>query len=182
MERATNKIATFTVGATGLLAGSKFQASAGMQPFAFGFDPNGHMVVAEVGPGTPNGSSMSSYSLVADGTLTPITSALATNQTAACWLVTGGNHSYVANAASASITSATTDDTGAITLQDPSGKSADTGAGAIDEAVTPDNGYLYSLANGPHEIHIFEIGADGSLAAKPTLSGVPTTAAGLVAR
>jgi hypothetical protein len=57
-----------------------------------------------------------------------------------------------------------------------------TGSGAIDPAVSPDRGYLYSLASGPHTINIFAIEADGSLTTMPALPGAPATAGGLVAR
>jgi hypothetical protein len=50
------------------------------------------------------------------------------------------------------------------------------------DLVTPDRGFLYALSGNPRAINVFEVSSDGGLAARPTLSGVPTTAAGLVAR
>ena len=111
-----------------------------------------------------------------------MTSALATHQTAACWLVAAGGYAYIANAASANITGVVISETGELTLHDTSGITATTGAGAIDLALAPDDGYLYSLASGTHEIHIFEISADGSLTAMPALPNLPATAVGLAAR
>jgi 6-phosphogluconolactonase (cycloisomerase 2 family) len=179
-EKATQKIAVFPM--SGQMAGAgKFQPSAGVTPFAFGFAPGGQLVVAEAGAGAGL-SSVSSYTFAADGTLTNVTSALATKQSAACWLVMGGSEAFVANAQSATITGVTVGAGGALTLHDASGVTAPTGAGAIDEAVTPDVGFLYSLAGGPHEIHIYEVNADGTLTPRPALAGVPPTAAGLVAR
>jgi 6-phosphogluconolactonase (cycloisomerase 2 family) len=180
-EKTTQKIATF--GMSGQVAGAaKFQASVGQTPFAVAFGPSGHLVVAEVGPGA-GGSSVSSYTVGADGTLTSVTGALATKQSAACWLVMGaGNEAFIANAQSATITGVSVGADGALALHEASGVTAPTGAGAIDEALTPDLGFLYSLASGPHEIHIFELSADGSLTAHPALTGVAPAAAGLVAR
>lgn len=180
-ERFAHKLDTFEVVA-GVAQPGSFQASAGMQPFAFDVSPEGFLVVAEVGTGAAGGSSVSSYSLSDTGTLTPITSAMPTLQTAACWLVMAGGYAYIANAASANITGVIVSETGALTLHDASGITATTGAGAIDLAVAPDHGYLYSLANGSHTINTFAIGADGSLTALPALPGAPATAAGLVAR
>jgi 6-phosphogluconolactonase (cycloisomerase 2 family) len=180
-ERFAHRLSTFAI-VDGVAQAGAFQASAGMQPFAIDFSPEGYLVVAEVGPGAANGSSVSSYSISATGTLTPITSALATNQTAACWLVVSGGFAYVANAASATITGVAIAENGALTLRDASGVTAPTGAGAIDLAVTPDRGFLYSLAGNPRAIHVFEITSDGGLTARPTLTGVSATAAGLVAR
>ena len=114
--------------------------------------------------------------------LTPITSALPTLQSAACWIVTAGGYAYVANAASANITGLNVSETGVLTLHDTSGVTAVTGAGAADLAVSPDRGYLYSLSGGPHTITPFAIRADGSLTAMTALPGAPASAVGLVAR
>ncbi len=181
-ERLANKLDTFMIDANGVAQAGSFQTSAGSQPFAFDWSPEGFLVVAEVGNGMPTGSSASSYSISATGTLTPITSALPTLQGAACWIAMAGGHAYIANAASASITGLNVSETGALTLHDANGITATSGAGAIDLAVTPDRGYLYSLANGSHTISVYAINSDGSLTAQPTFMEPPMTAAGLVAR
>jgi Lactonase, 7-bladed beta-propeller/Collagen triple helix repeat (20 copies) len=180
-ERFANRLDTFAV-TNGVAQPGSFQTSAGAQPFAFDFSPEGHLIVAEVGDGSATGSSVSSYSLSSTGVLTPITSALATLQGAACWLVVSGGYAYVANAASATITGVVISETGALSLRDASGATIATGAGAIDLAVTPDRGTLYSLAGNPRAIHIFTISADGGLTAQAPLPGVPTTAVGLAVR
>jgi 6-phosphogluconolactonase len=180
-ERLASKLDTFRV-VDGVAQAGNFQSSAGMQPFAFDVSPEGFLVVAEVGSGAPGGSSVSSYSISSTGALTPITAALPTLQSAACWLVMAGGTAYIANAASANITGVTVSETGALALHDENGITATTGTGAIDLAVSPDHGYLYSLAGGPHTINIFAIEADGSLVAMPALPGAPAAAAGLVAR
>jgi 6-phosphogluconolactonase (cycloisomerase 2 family) len=180
-ERFANKLSTFAV-TSGVAQAGSFQASAGMQPFAFDWSPEGYLVVAEVGPGVPDGSSVSSYAISAAGALTPVTSALETHQTAACWLVVAGGFAYVANAASATITGVSIAEDGQLTLRDASGVTAATGAGAIDLALTPDRGFLYSLAGNPRAINVFEISSDGGLTARPTLAGISASAAGLVAR
>jgi len=180
-ERFAGKLDTFKV-INGVAQPGSFQSSAGLQPFAFDWSPEGFLVVAEVGTGAAGASSVSSYAISATGALTPITSALPTLQSAACWLVMAGGYAYIANAASANITGVTVSGTGALALHDASGITAITGAGATDLAVSPDHGYLYSLAGGPHMINIFAIHADGSLDALPGLPGAPATAAGLVVR
>ena len=73
-------------------------------------------------------------------------------------------------------------ETGALTLHDANGITAQTGTGATDLAVSPDRGYLYSLAGGPHTINVFAISPDGKLTPLPALPGVPAAAVGLVAR
>lgn len=180
-ERFANRLDTFAV-QNGVAQPGSFQTSAGSQPFAFDFSPEGHLIVAEVGDGSATGSTASSYALSAAGALTPITSALATRQGAACWLVVAGGYAFVANAASATITGVAIAENGQLTLRDASGVTATTGAGATDLAVTPDRGTLYSLAGNPRAIHIFSIGADGGLTAQAPLSGVPASAVGLAVR
>jgi 6-phosphogluconolactonase (cycloisomerase 2 family) len=138
--------------------------------------------VTEVGTGTATSSSVSSYALSPEGALSVITSKLPTLQGAACWIVSAGGFAYIANAATANITGVAVSETGALSLHEPSGVTATTGGGAIDLAITPDRGYLYSLSNADHAVHVFSIGSDGSLVALPTLPGAPTTAVGLVAR
>lgn len=181
-ERLANKLDTFAIDATGAAQAGSFQTSAGMQPFAFDWSPEGFLVVAEVGNGTATGSSASSYAISTTGTLTPITSAIPTLQGAACWIAMAGGHAYIANAATANITGLNVSETGVLTLHDANGVTATSGAGAIDLAVTPDRGYLYSLANGSHTIGVYVINSDGSLTPQPTFMDPPMAAAGLVAR
>jgi 6-phosphogluconolactonase (cycloisomerase 2 family) len=180
-ERLANKLDTFRV-TSGVAQPGNFQSSAGQQPFAFDWSPEGFLIVAEVGNGTATGSSASSYSLSSGGVLTPVTSALATQQGAACWLVTAGGYAYIANAATANITGLNVAENGALTLHDASGITATTAAGSIDLAVPGDNGFLYALAGSTHSVYIFSINSDGSLGALPALPSLPATAAGLVAR
>jgi 6-phosphogluconolactonase (cycloisomerase 2 family) len=179
-EKATNKIDTFVVTA-GVAAAAKAQGSAGVTPFGFDFGADGTLIVSEAAGGNAGASTVSSYSLAADGTLTPITSALATGQSAACWLKVAGSFAYLANAGSANVSAVDVGTDGALTLL-AAGNDAPSGAGAIDIAATPDNGFLYSLAGGAHSISILSLRADGSLAPAPALAGVPPHATGLVAR
>ena len=177
----TGKLDTFAV-VSGVAQPGNFQTAAGMQPFAADWSPEGFLIVAEVGDGTPTGSTASSYSLASTGALTAITSALPTKQGAACWIVTAGGFAYIANAATANITGLTVSTTGVLALHDASGITATTGAGANDLALSPDRGYLYSLSGGDHAIHNFAVSSDGSLTSAPALAGLPATASGLAAR
>jgi 6-phosphogluconolactonase len=159
-----------------------FVASAGNEPFAIDFSPEGYMLVAEVGNEMANGSSASSYSISSTGALTPITSALPTFQGAACWIVSAGGFAYIANTATSTITGLDVSTAGVLTLHDANGMTAASGMTPIDLAVSPERGYLYSLAGGSHTINIYSINSDGSLTTQPALSGMPAGASGLVAR
>jgi 6-phosphogluconolactonase (cycloisomerase 2 family) len=177
----TGKLDTFAV-SNGVAAAGNFQTPAGQQPFAIAFSPEGYMLTAEVGDATATGSSASSYSISATGTLVPVTSGLATHQGAACWIVSVGGFAYIANTATANITGLVVSTTGELTLRDASGVTALSGTNPIDLAVSPERGYLYSLSGGSHDVSIFSIRSDGSLDAQPKLSGLATGASGLVAR
>lgn len=181
VERATSKLDTFKL-VGGVAQAGSFQASAGQMPFAFDWSPEGFLLVAEVGDGSANGSSVSSYALSDAGALTSVTSALSTKQGAACWIVSAGGYAYIANTATANITGVAVSETGVITLHEQSGITATTAAGAIDLAVSPDRGLLYSLSTSDHSIHPYAIAIDGSLTAMPVLANLPAAAAGLVAR
>jgi 6-phosphogluconolactonase (cycloisomerase 2 family) len=166
----------------GVAQAGTFVASAGNEPFAIDFSPEGYMLVSEVGNEMADGSSVSSYSISSTGALTPITSALPTHQGAACWIVSAGGFAYIANAATASITGISVSTSGVLALQTASGITAVSGATPIDLAVSPERGYLYSLAAGSHTINIYSINSDGSLTTMPALSGLAAGTAGLVAR
>ena len=175
------KLETYAV-VNGVAQAGNFQTSAGNEPFAIAFSPEGYMLVAEVGNEMADGSSVSSYTISQAGVLTPITSALPTHQGAACWIVSAGGFAYIANTATSTITGITVSTTGVLALHDVSGITATSGTTPIDLAVSPERGYLYSLAGGSHTINIFSINSDGSLTAQPALSGMPAGASGLVAR
>jgi hypothetical protein len=159
-----------------------FQAPAGHEPFAIDFSPEGYMITAEVGNEMANGSTASSYSISSTGVLAPITTAQPTLQGAACWIVSAGGFAYIANTATSTITGLTVSTTGQLALHDASGVTATSGTTPIDLAVSPERGYLYSLAGGSHTINIYSISSDGSLTAQPALPGMPAGTSGLVAR
>ncbi|HEY4183236.1 MAG TPA: beta-propeller fold lactonase family protein [Kofleriaceae bacterium] len=177
----TGRLDTYEITA-GVAQAGNFQSPAGHQPFAITFSPEGFMLVAEVGDATPAGSSASSYSVGATGTLTAITSSLPTLQGAACWIVSVGGFAYLANTATANITGLNVSPTGALTLHDANGVTATSGMSPIDLAVSPERGYLYSLAGTSHTVSIFSIASDGSLSPQPALTGLAAGTSGLVAR
>lgn len=182
-EEVGNKLDTFQV-VNGVAQAGNFQTPAGTNPFAFDFSPDGFLVVANVSGSAPNASTVSSYQIMNDGTLSPITSALATNESAAGRIVMAGDFAYIADTGSNHITVVIvapqdgTPQAGTVTLRGAVNTVA--GPGPIDLAVAPDRGFLYSLAGG--RIQVFGITPDGSPNPIGTLPNVPTSASGLVAR
>src|SRR5215210_1681932 len=146
--------------------------SAGATPFGFDFDKRGNVLVSEAGTG-----SASSYELNVDGTATAISAAVATHQGAPCWLVTSkdGRYAYTANGASGTITGFAVGHDGSLNLLDPTGVTADLGAGShpLDEAISNDGRFLYNLTDGFHAITGYRVGHDGSLTLVGSIGGLP---------
>jgi len=180
-ERMTNLIDTYAV-TGGVAAGPVVIPSAGQTPFGFDFTADQRLIVSEAWGGQAGLSSTSSYSLGAAGALVPISGAVPTTRTAACWLVVAGDHAYVANAQTNDITGFTIAPDGSLSLMSPDGVDGQTAGGATDEDVTDDEDFLYVVGNGAHVLSVFQINADGSLTKKPDFEGLPSGVNGLVAR
>jgi len=164
-ERATNNIDVFQVLANGTL--SPIVVNTDSQPGAFSvtFAPNGAALVSETGPaGGSDASTISSYSILANGTLSPISTGAATLGNANCWNVAtpNGLWVYVSNAASSTISGFHIAANGSLT---PIGSTVlginPTGSGNLDIAVTADSEFLYTLNSGNGTIGVFAITQQG---------------------
>ena len=105
-ERATNNIDVFQVRADGTLAPIVVNTDSQPGAFSVSFAPNGAALVSETGPaGGSDASTISSYSVLANGTLSPISVGVATLGNANCWnaATPNGRWVYVSNAASSTI-------------------------------------------------------------------------------
>lgn len=177
-EKNSSTIDTYAVVADGLAGAPVTSASAGQTPFGFDFDQAGHLLASEAAS-----QSASSYTIDAAGAHV-VGGPVSTNgQAAPCWLIAtrDGKYAYTANAGSGTISGFSVTN-GVLALLDPSGISANLGAGShpLDEAVSSEGGFLYNLTDGKHVITGFQIGADGSLTQVTTVE-VPAGAAGVVA-
>lgn len=126
----------------------------GAVPFALEFDRQGHVALAEAGT-----NALATFTLRADGTIAPLGS-LPTGQQATCWVVRIGDHYYLSNAGSAtlSIIGARAGAT-ALTLLGQAG----TDAGTVDAAATPNGRYLYVQAGMAGLVDEFAVAHDGTL-------------------
>ena len=81
---------------------------------------------------------LSSYSIAPNGTISPIDPNVATTETAACWVVVtkDGRYTYTTNTGSNSISGYAIGRDGSLTLLDADGRTAVTGAGPIDAALS----------------------------------------------
>jgi len=183
-EKATNKIDTWRVDANGLAFGRVINSAAGVTPFGFTFTSQGVLAVTEAFGGAVNGSATSTYTINADGTLHVISASTPTTETAACWIVAtnNGRFVYATNAGSASVSGYAVRQ-GALSLLDADGKSATTGAGPSDLAITQNSQTLYTLNGGAHTITSFGVSqSTGELTVAAAPVAVPVGAVGLAAK
>jgi 6-phosphogluconolactonase len=181
-EKATNIIDVFPINNSGLPAARVPTASSGSTPFGFSFGLRDQLFVSEAFGGAPEASAVSSYTANADGTLTLVSGSVATTETAACWVVVtrNGRFAYTTNTGSASISGYGISHNGRLTLLNADGRTAATGGGPIDLALSSDD-VLYSLDSGDHKIGAFRVEADGSLTPLGSVAA-PPAANGLAAR
>jgi len=180
-EKTTNLIDTYRV-EDGLASNPITHPSAGITPFGFAIDRQGHLVVSEAFGSQPGSSALSSYA-VDENTFEVISPSVGTTQTAACWVVISknGNFAYTTNAGSGSISSYLLGPDGSLTLLNATAGSTGAGSSPIDMAFSGNGAYLYALGSGTHTLSIFQMQADGGLGSIGSLS-VPAGVVGLAAR
>ncbi|HEY1741393.1 MAG TPA: beta-propeller fold lactonase family protein [Acidimicrobiia bacterium] len=163
--KAHGTIDVFGVNANGALSAAPVQNTpAGMVPFAFSFDASGRLVVVEAGT-----SSVSTYRVATNGTLSTVSGPVGDGEAAACWIATasGGNY-FVANAGSNSISSYQVAANGSVSL---SHTTATTSGGPIDLVTAPGGHFLYSENGGAGTIDEFAVHG-GSLTRIGTVHGL----------
>ena len=117
-EKLTNNVDAFHIQSNGTLGPIVVNPSAGPGAFAVSFAPNGTALVVETGPtGGTNASAISSYTVVSNGTLTPISASVPTLGAATCWLAVtpNGQFVYTSNSASSTISGFVLSASGALT-------------------------------------------------------------------
>jgi 6-phosphogluconolactonase len=164
-ERATNHIDVFQVQADGTLSPIVVNTDSEPGTFSATFAPSGALLISETGPaGGSDASTISSLSILANGTLSPISAGVGTLGNANCWnaATPNGLWVYVSNAASSTISGFHIGKDGSLT---PIGATVlginPTGSGNLDIAVTADSQFLYSLNSGNGTIGVFQIEQEG---------------------
>lgn len=166
-EKLTNSIDAFHVQINGTLAPIKVNPSAGPGVFAVLFAPNGTALAVETGPaGGSNASAISSYSVLANASLSPISTSVPTLGSAACWeaVTPNGSFVYASNSGSGTISGFAIGTTGALTpLAGTVVGTNPTGSTNLDLAISSDGKFLYTLNSGTGTVSIFGINQDGTL-------------------
>lgn len=184
-EKSTNQIDVFPVDEIGMAGDIIINPSVGKTPFGLSFDHRGHLLVAEAQEGAADASTVSSYKIDGAGMLDVISGAIATTETAACWIITPehSRYTFTSNTPSSSITALKVKPDGSLDLLDPDGVTVSTGSGSrpTDMATDAAGQYLFSLSAATGVIKSYRIKGNGDLKEINTLDGLPTSINGLAA-
>ena len=166
-EQGTNRISAFTINSDGSLNSLNSQAFNGISPSGFAVATGGRVFVAESGGNSPNGSTISSFGFTSIGTLQQITASMPTLQTAggSIALMNNGSIGFVGNSGSGTISGFRVSNDGSITLLNPTGISANVGAGTnpVDLALSNNSAFLFTLNSGTNTLSTFRVDASGTL-------------------
>lgn len=182
-EKATNKIVTYRVNEWALPTVMNSITAANPTPFGFAAGRFGNIYVSEAAGGAPGASTVSSYRISFDGSISLTDGPVSAAQSAACWVVLSrdGRYAYATNTASNTISS--------FNVHPYSGNlgvleaiAATTDMGPIDADISANSRYLYVLNSGSNTIGTYEVAANGSLSLIENVQGVPAGATGLAAR
>jgi 6-phosphogluconolactonase len=166
-ERLANNIDVFHIQPNGQLSPIVIDPSPGAGAFSVTFASDGKAIVSETGLATAtNGSAVSSYSILSNGTLSPVSQSVPTLGNANCWNVVtpDGTKVYVSNAGSSSISGFAIGPSGTLTALPGTvvGNNPE-GATNLDIAVSADGKYIYTLNSGAGTIGSFAIQQNGTL-------------------
>jgi 6-phosphogluconolactonase (cycloisomerase 2 family) len=150
-----NTVDVFSVGPRGLLSTAPVKNTAAPVPFAFQFDSDGRLVLNFAGT-----SSLGTFGVNADDTITPTGAPVSDTQAALCWITDARGFRYTSNTGSNDLSAFRVNGDGAVTLVDAIAASSI--PGAIDSAASGGR-YLYVQGGLDGSIHAFRIGDGGAL-------------------
>lgn len=179
-EKLTNRVDVFRVRADGTIGAIKPNPSVGPGLFSVVFAPNGTAITTETGPaGGTNASAVSSYAVLANGTLSPISVSVPTFGAATCWqaVTPDGRFVYTSNAGTSNISGFSIAANGTLTaLPGTVVTLQPAGSTNLDIAISANGKFLYTLNSGTGTVGMFAINTDGSLTTLGETGGLAATA------
>jgi len=151
-----------------------FTAAVNALPFAFVFDNAGNVVATEA-----SNSSVSTYHVNSNGTLTNLGNSGTDGAKALCWISGANGYYYGSNAGSGTLSSFDENGSGAPQLVNATAATAH--AGTTDSVVSPDGSFLYVESGGAGTIDAYAIGAGGTLTQIETIFNIPVASEGIAA-
>ena len=177
VERLANSIDTFDVSNDGTLSKAVVNANPAPGTFDARFAPDGKLIVSETGPaGAVDGSAISSYTVLADGTLSAVSQSVPTGGAANCWNASSpdGARVYVSNAGSSNLSGFTIGTGGVLA---PIGGTIvgvnPAGSTNLDITISGDGKFLYTLNGEVGTVGVFAIQTDGTLQEVTQIQGLP---------
>jgi 6-phosphogluconolactonase (cycloisomerase 2 family) len=149
----------FSVNSAGLLSGQPANDPVPGIPFGFTFDPAGQLTLVTAAE-TP-ASTLGTFTINADGTLTTAGAPVTDGQVAACWIAAARGFDYVANTSSGTISQYSIDSAGTVTLVNAT--AADGIDGPIDMTVAGGGAFLYNQAGLGSAVDAYSVSPGGSL-------------------
>jgi 6-phosphogluconolactonase len=178
IEKASNSIDVFPINANGTLGSVVSNHSVTPGVFATSFTPNSELIVSEDQPGGTDISSISSYAINANGTITAISQSLRTLGDGNCWnaISPNGQWVYVDNAGTFTVAGFSVASNGALTpIAGTILSTLPDGANNLDLTISANGKYLFNLQSGAGVIGVYSINADGTLNQLGDIEGLPKT-------
>ena len=179
IEKASNSIDVFPILADGTLGTVVANKSVTAGVFATVFTPGGQLIVSENQPNSgTDTSSISSYTINANGTLTAITQSNPTFGNGNCWnaITPNGKWVFVDNSATSSVAGFSISSAGALSpIANTVVSTLPEGSTNLDMAVSADGKYLFNLLSGAGAISVFTINANGTVNQLGSIEGLPQT-------
>lgn len=179
IEKVPNNIDTLPIQPDGTLGAIVVNHSVTPGVFATVFSPGGKLIVSENQPNGTDVSSISSYTINPDGTITAITQSLQTLGDGNCWnvITPNGQWVYVDNSGTSTVAGFSVGTNGALTpIAGTLLGTNPAGATNLDIAVSSDGKFIFTINSGEGSVSIYSINADGTLTSLGTIDGLPKTA------
>ena len=177
VERLSDNIDIFHILPNGTLSAITTTPDSNPGGFSAVFSKGGQLLVSETGPsGVPNGSTISSFTVNGNATLTPISNAVPTEGAANCWLAItpNGKWVYTSNSGSDNISGFNVAQNGVLT---PIGSgivaAIPGGSHNVDIAVSGDSKFVFTQDTAAGTIGVWSVNTDGTLKEVDLIPGLP---------
>jgi 6-phosphogluconolactonase len=179
IEKAPNNIDTFPIQPDGTLGPVVVNHSVTPGVFSTSFTPNGQLIVSEDQPDGTDVSSISSYTINANGTITAISQSLHTLGDGNCWnaITPNGAFVYADNSGTSTVAGFSVGSNGALApIAGTILSTGPEGTANLDMTVSGDGKFLYTLDSGTGSVGVYSINYDGTLNQLGDIEGLPKTA------
>ena len=166
-DKENGMVDAFALQPDGRPAVAPVTTATGPVPFAFEFDAQGRVVLADAS-GFAN-----TYGVLPSGSLSATGAPAPNGQKAPCWLVRARGYFYVTNTASDTISGYAEAPDGQLELLHADGVSATTDAGPIDLAAAPGGRQVFELNGLAGDLGVYSVASDGTLTRIATVDGLP---------